>query len=451
MRTRREQFQAYHFVTRRIVSAMTSGRPDNLELPLRRTTMSVLGGLALAVLIFVGFWVVGLIFPAGNQLWKQEGSIVIDDESGAVYVYIDATLFPVTNLASAKLMFDSPDVPVHMVSPADLAGEPRGWEIGIRGGPESLPPPDALVSLPWQVCTAPEPDNPMRQTSHVLLDAPATGESLGDGGLVVADEADERFLVLADRKHEVSDDATLLALGIDPDAVTRVDSIFLDAVVMGPALEAPDIDDRGDSADALSDHDAEYGDLFTAGGRDYVLTVDGLAPIGATSKALLSDGEPVTPTSLTATEVDEVGTTTVEPEGFPQDVPRQVTAPDGAAVCTVFEDEEITVSWYPEAPAEIGSPASFAPRDGLDVVDTAEHVWVPGGGGALIRSQATPGAVDGTLYLITDLGVKYALAGDAATLLGYRDVTPLPVPATFVALIPTGPALDPERARTQVP
>ena len=451
MRTKREQFQAYHFVIQRIVAAMTTSHPDSLERPMRRTTLSVLGGSALAVLIFVGFWVVGLIFPAGNQNWKEEGSILVDGDSGAVYVYLDSTLFPVTNLASAKLLFSSGNTTVHDVTAADLEGEPRGWRIGIPDGPASLPEPDALVGLPWQVCTAPESDNPMRQSSHILLDAPATGEQLEDNGLLVRDEEADKFLIWNDLKFPVADDTTLLAMGFDPDAATAVDSIFIDAVALGPQLRAPEIEDDGEDADVLNQHDAAYGDLFSSGGQVYVLTVDGLAPIGPTTQVLLGDGELGSATSVSASVVSEVGTTSIEPEGFPQAVPSQSITPDGSAVCAVFSSDAVTVTVYPTPPDEITAPTAFSPPSGQDVTDTAEHVSVPGGSGALVMSQATPGAADGTVYLISDLGVKHALAGDALKLLGYGNVKPVPVPAGFVALVPTGPALDPDKARAQMP
>ena len=43
MQSRRDQLQAYRFVTRRIVSAMLSGEPETTERPMRRFGLAVFG------------------------------------------------------------------------------------------------------------------------------------------------------------------------------------------------------------------------------------------------------------------------------------------------------------------------------------------------------------------------------------------------------------------------
>jgi hypothetical protein len=51
-------------------------------------------------------------------------------------------------------------------------------------------------------------------------------------------------------------------------------------------------------------------------------------------------------------------------------------------------------------------------------------------------------------YLITDQGVKYELAGDAAQALGFGSATPRTLPATTLDQIPNGPRLSRSRAVT---
>jgi len=63
-------------------------------------------------------------------------------------------------------------------------------------------------------------------------------------------------------------------------------------------------------------------------------------------------------------------------------------------------------------------------------------------------SRAAPDATDGVLYLVTDLGVRYQVPSpDVLAMLGYAGVTPVPLPAEIVALLPTGPGLYPQAAR----
>src|SRR4051812_28880045 len=103
MRTRRDQVQAYRFVTRRIVSALLSGEPETSELPMRRLGMAVFGStmVALIVLGIVGAY--GLF--TSNRAPLETGTLVIERETGAKFVYReDGKLYPTLNYASARLL-----------------------------------------------------------------------------------------------------------------------------------------------------------------------------------------------------------------------------------------------------------------------------------------------------------------------------------------------------------
>ena len=70
------------------------------------------------------------------------------------------------------------------------------------------------------------------------------------------------------------------------------------------------------------------------------------------------------------------------------------------------------------------------------------------GRGALLRAEQPDGSTTGTIYLVTDQGMKFPIADDdALAALGYDDVTPDEVPRTLLDVIPTGPSLDPAAAR----
>jgi hypothetical protein len=77
----------------------------------------------------------------------------------------------------------------------------------------------------------------------------------------------------------------------------------------------------------------------------------------------------------------------------------------------------------------------------------ADQVAVPPGGGAIVQAMAAPGASGGTLYLVTDQGVKYPLPGASVlTALGLSGVVPERLPSALLGLVPTGPTLDPQAA-----
>jgi hypothetical protein len=78
----------------------------------------------------------------------------------------------------------------------------------------------------------------------------------------------------------------------------------------------------------------------------------------------------------------------------------------------------------------------------------ADKVLVPAGRAALVRVSPGPNSTDsGAYYLITDLGIRYAVPSEAvATLLGYDPKQAVPVPSNLVIRIPSGPSLDPAAA-----
>ena len=90
------------------------------------------------------------------------------------------------------------------------------------------------------------------------------------------------------------------------------------------------------------------------------------------------------------------------------------------------------------------------PSQGRTVVPTgspatplAGHVVIPAGRGALVREVPNPGVTSGTLFLLTEDGVRYPIdSADAARALGYGDVTATGLPPGFLELLPIGPTLS---------
>lgn len=266
MRTRKELVEAYLFVTRRIISSMMSTNPDALELPMRRSRYSVLGGILLALLVFAGFWVVGMFIPAGKDTWKEEGTIVLDTDTGTTYVYMRKVLFPVKNMASAKLIAAKEEVTE--VESIDLKGVDRGWELGIEDAPGSIPDPKSLVGMPWQVCSSQDAVDESERVSHVVVSASPADAAIGKKALIV-DTGDDTYLLWNDMKHYVGKHADLIALGLDPSDAIPVSPVFVSAVKTGPDMRAPKISKKGKSAGKVNGDKADYGDFYTVGGQDY--------------------------------------------------------------------------------------------------------------------------------------------------------------------------------------
>ncbi|MCB5169963.1 type VII secretion protein EccB [Streptomyces bambusae] len=100
------------------------------------------------------------------------------------------------------------------------------------------------------------------------------------------------------------------------------------------------------------------------------------------------------------------------------------------------------------------------PRLPVDTTASAAGTYVTPGSG-LLYTQTRGTDPHGPLFLLTDTGLRHPVrtgtppqgpdggptAGEAQIRLGYRNVTPVPVPAAWSELVAKGPRLDPAAAR----
>ncbi|MEU8218109.1 type VII secretion protein EccB [Micromonospora taraxaci] len=462
MRTRRDQVQAYRFVTRRIVSALLSGDPETTNLPMRRLGMAVFGSVITAAVVLGGVGAYGQL--TGNTAPLEDQTLVIERETGATYVFLEGQLHPTLNYASARLILDQPDATVRTMSQASLRDRPRGLTLGIVGAPDALPDRKSLTGLPWSVCDVPDPVDPQRSRTRVVIDrALPGGVPLGDrAALVVVD--DQRYLVTNNVRLQVlGGDQTITALKMADAAPLRVGQQLLNAVPAGPPLRKPSLPGEGESSTrTVADRPATVGQVFSAAGRYYVLTREGLASISEIT-ALLMVGGGGRITDITPNQAGELFVEQrVEEEGLPKTMPSFYPTNSGqTALCATYRASSTggppttTLEVFERAPAELtaANPGPVpVPQTRRDAVRTTEAVLLPGGKGVI--AQASPGAgtsgsgaAGSTIYLISPQGIRYPL-GSAATLgvLGYGGVTPLAVPGSLLSLIPTGPTLSRDAA-----
>ncbi|MFF5051592.1 type VII secretion protein EccB [Micromonospora sp. NPDC000663] len=462
MRTRRDQVQAYRFVTRRIVSALLSGDPETTNLPMRRLGMAVFGSVIAAAVVLGGVGAYGQL--TGNTAPLEDKTLVIERETGATYVFVGGQLYPALNYASARLILNVADPTVRTMSQASLRDRPRGRTLGIVGAPDALPDRKSLTGLPWSVCDVPDPTDPQRSTTRVVIDrALPGGAPLGDRAVLVTVDG-QRYLLTGDARLQVlGGDQTIAALRMPNATQLRVGQQLLNAVPAGPPLRKPTLPGEGDrSGLSVGDRPSTIGQVFQAAGRYYVLTREGLVSITEiTALLMISGGGQIT--DITPDQAGRLLTEQrVEEDGLPETLPTLYPARAGqTTLCATYRagtgggPPVTTLEVFDRAPGELTAtdPGPVPVRQTRrDAVRTAEAVLLPGGKGVL--AQAAPGAgtsgsgaAGSTIYLISPQGVRYPLAStETLAVLGYAGVTPLAVPGALLALIPTGPTLDPEDA-----
>ncbi|WP_049580791.1 type VII secretion protein EccB [Streptomyces sp. SBT349] len=473
MASRKDELNAYTFAKRRTVAAFLQPAPAVTEEGAPRPLRAILPGMIVGALILAGFGAWGMFRPSVPENWDEPGrNIIIGSDSTTRYVVLEtrdnAQLHPVLNLSSARLLLDDPDsFDIVNVDEAELdsGSIPRGPTLGIPYAPDRLPSTEeAADAKRWAVCQQPGGGEGVQQAVFLLADGDTgrvegeerlTGRdilfvSAPDGTPYLVDPAGTKYAVAEEEREllllrftagdpqPVSDD--WLATFADGDTIAFPDlpgtvgtpagvpGLGQEENVVGMVLRAP----TGAGSQhyvVLPERVVPVSD-FTA---EMVLSHPGTRTLGQNGSALPAGIQDFTP----APADDSLG------RDWPEPVPDQVNGPQRDTLCSVLlgvdgEDGSAEVAtWAGEDyPATIASGSASA--------------YVTPGSGLLYRQVQGEQAEAGTVFLVTDTGLRYPVQSTAAgeeadqahIRLGYGDVTPVPVPAHWSAFLPTGPFLN---------
>ncbi|MFC8271178.1 type VII secretion protein EccB [Streptomyces sp. NPDC057271] len=472
MQSKRDQVQAHMFVMGRLTSGMLRSDPDAPESPVGRTNRGLVWGIALGVVLVVGFLLFGMISPSGTKTWRQESALIVQKDTGTRYLYLDGVLRPIRNHASAKLIAADRLKPIQ-VSAASLAGERHGPPVGIPGAPDALPSPADLEQGAWQVCANPPAltgadGSERRPVTSLRLGLGTSGRSpaVGQGVLVQAPDG-SRFLLSGDRRLRLGEHGAAQALGYAGTAPLPVSAAFLDSVPAGPDLTPPEVPGRGAPGPTIGTGPSRTGQVYAltspgAAPQHYLLERGGLRPLSELAAALVLGDDrtartaypgatptalPLAAADLTRHQSDDSGR---DPANWPTRVPTVRAPGPGTSVCAQIQPEgtapRVGIALVPTGPALSAPPAGPDIAPACLAVDALS---VRPGGGALVQALGAGGAVIGaTTYLVTDVGVKYRLS-DATSMerLGLKGGRAQAVPSRLLDMLPTGPTLDAVVAR----
>jgi type VII secretion protein EccB len=460
--TRRDQLQAYRFVTRRIVGAMLAGEPETTDRPMRRLGIATFSGLMVGALSLGAVGAFGMLAPGNAKSWQNGRDVIVVKGTGDRYVYRDGTLYPVLNYTSARLLA-GPGAGSVQVSARSLEGTPRGATLGISGAPDSLPEKDRLVTSAWAVCAG-RAGAGAEPFVGLLVGAGREGRPVEDEGVLVQTPAGGTHLLLHSRRLAVRDgDQTLSSLSWASERKLTVGAAFLEAVPAGPDLEPPPIDGAGSRGPAVGPYPrTTVGEVFQVGNEQqyFALTRDGLAGITPTAAFVLLEGAEarrLTPGEFSAAPQDD---DPVLPDGYPRDRPRLAltdrTSPP--ALCARYGggtggQADVEVRILDDLPAALAAAFAAAPTAaaGRPATAMADRVVVPAGRAALVRALPAPGVTSGPVFVVTDQGVRHPVASASdVEALGYGGVTAAPMPTSFLGLLPAGASLSAAEARSFV-
>lgn len=460
MPSRRDQVEAYSFAAGRLRSALVRAEPDAPRPPLRRTPIGLIIGAVLALLALGGVAMLALLRPASSPGWQQPGTLIIEKETGNRFLLTEGRLHPVLNYASARLLLPR-KFQTAAVSARDLAGIPHGGRVGIEGAPDLLPARPG--GRTWLVCATSTTAADGRTTPHltVRLDQPM-GTALG-AALVSGPDAG-LYILHNGRRLKVTASWVIRALGYAAVPPVPVTSSWLDTVPAGPDLASITVTGRGSAGPGGARVGQVASSTLPGQPTQYFLVLaGGLVPLNETVVALIL-GDPQTRAAygndaVRTVPVDLATATVLPVPAWAQlpVLPPAVSLWAGRVLCLRL-DTTVETATAPSAtpstdPATDGSslvvlPAADADAPPIREPNTqagpkvADGFAAPPSGGALVRTRPAPGAAGVGLYLVVETGVKYPLADDAAaTALGFAPAAAVPVPATLLALLPTGPTL----------
>jgi type VII secretion protein EccB len=464
MQTRRDLYQAHKLMMQRVGLALLQGEPDIAESPMRRLSVAAFSGAMVAVLIAAVFGVWGLLSPGGAQGLDSGDKIIIEKETGTKYVYDTSgkRLLPVLNYASAKLALNATNPEQRVVSRRSLAKFVRGPMIGIPGAPDSLPDPDHLVKKPWSICVR---DGSTKTGGTGSVSSLVAGRDVGGrpvaANQAVAVRAGEQIYVIWNNQRMRMTLPPEQAINITNSRPTQVSQTWLSPIEQGTDFAPPPVGDRGEPVRGVSPT-ARVGQVYkaTVGPTTdwYVLLRDGFARISETQEQLLL-AEPRTatmaypgqqpdalPTSVAIAGSRQSNSNLFDPR-LPPTLPSFVAWDGSTPLCSVYADVG-SVS----ARLTIGGSLPSAPPAG-GAGTTVDQVVLPPGGAALVGILPGAGQLNAIANwaIVNDAGISFPVRSkDVVQKLGYDVKNAAPVPKQVMALIPTGPTLDPKAATVPV-
>ncbi|MEU6949829.1 type VII secretion protein EccB [Streptomyces sp. NPDC046316] len=513
MASRRDELNAYTFAKKRTVAAFLQPSPSGTEEGAPRPLRAVLPGLIVGALVLAGFGAWGMFSPQAPKGWDKPGTkVIVGKQSTTRYVVLSTgkgkdrktLLHPVLNLASARLLLTPQQFSVIQVDDKLLDGgnPPRGPILGIPYAPDRLPnATEAGAAKRWAVCQQPGGGKGAGVQKATFVFAQRDFErtegsgQLKDGQMMyvqgqkgksryLVDHRGTKYLVPGDPAESAGLTTALVGLNKEPQQVTDdwLATLHTGSPVAFPQIPGKVGDPAGIEGGNLSQTEGRVGMVLLgqtgSGPQHYVVLPGKVQPVSEFTAWLLINSPQTDALDMDgrATTVDAASftpdsTTFGSQYRWPTRKSEQVNAVTGAGardtLCSVLnqvDDKGRTTltTWAGKRyPAEITAGG------------TSTYV-TPGSGLLYTQIQGNQTKADGSLFLVTDTGLRYAVqangdsdaarsdigngeAGkqtdgrpepsEAQTRLGYEKVTPLPVPMAWSEFLSRGPRLDTNSAR----
>jgi type VII secretion protein EccB len=453
--SRRDLIQSYQFLTRRVVAAFVTRDADPEQSPLRKGVGALYAGIMVAILVGAGFGVYGLLTHTGNTSWQVDGTVVVEQETGAVFVYGNGELHPMLNLTSALLVAHRSPPTMVTVPAKELAGVPRTISVGIPYAPTSLPPASQALRGAWAMCSGSDATvmlsvgvvdrgGTMVDRNHALLVNDGSRNYFENG-------AYHYFLVWRGVRYPLTDSkATDSLYQVQP--ISAVGPAWLKSLQIGQTIGpiyVPDKDTTSPTVPGRRVGDIVYATLGSGERQNYLVYSDGVLPITPLELAVTMGESATAPVEaeITLSQANSLPRTAKGPKSStnppaPDSAPPLVPRDSGQEVCAHITDARTAPEvWVGGSVAAMGAGIQVM-GGGVGSSPMADRVAVPAGRFAITVDPS------GTNYsIVTDTGVRYPVS-DPSVLgyLGYSADLAVSLPNIVLSRLPVGPSLDPNAA-----
>lgn len=452
-RDTKDTLQAHRFMSRRVRAALLEGDAESTTRQLGRLGTGTYAGIFVTIALLAVVGIIGVLKPGNSTAWQKTGSFIVEEETGARYVFLDGVLHPVLNYASAKLLLGE-QLHVVTVSVRSLESARRGPQIGIAIAPDSLPDAAHIVGTDWSVCAVGNAADSEQFRTAMFPGVTADGQQIGTAaGYLVVTPGGRRYLIWSGHAYQIPN-PWLPAVGYTATEALPVGEDFIAALPVGQLIAPPELTGTGLPGPALpgSVEPVVIGSIFADRvNAYYVMTKDGLAALTPLqANLLLADsrltaaygGSNPTPLPINQAQVTDATLMPLPDQGVGEQAP--AAAPEIAGLPP--GDQQLCISYTDQGVSDI----VVGPADS-QALTSARLVQLPTGGGALVAARPNPDTPGTTVYLVTDSGNRYPVAGQQTLgQLGLAGVSVAQLPATLVGLLPLGPLLDPAAAALPV-
>jgi type VII secretion protein EccB len=447
----RHQVSGWRFIMRRIASGVALHDTRMLVDPLRTQTRAVLVGGLVLITGLAGCFVFSLIRPGGVA---GNDAVLADRDTAALYIKVGDQLHPVLNLTSARLIAGRPDNPT-TVKTSELDQFPRGNLLGIPGAPERLVQ-NTSRDADWTVCDA--VFGPAAGVT-VIAGNPAEGgeraTTLAANHAVLVENEGRTWLLWDGRRSAIDLNnravTDALGLGVDVPAPRPIAAGLFNTIPEALELTARPIAGAGDAPRFPLPLSAPVGAVVAAYEADntiryYAVLGDGLQPVPPVLAAILRNTNSFgldQPPRLGADEVARLPVARgIDTSAYPAEPITLVDAGDDPVTCAWWAKPEGATT----SSLTLLSGAALPLPEGLRTVDLVTS----GSGGVASRVALSPGSgyflqSDGSLFWVSDTGVRYGIDTDAddktAAALGLTS-PPLPIPWSVLTQFAAGPTLS---------